>query len=769
MKLRSLFVRCFATFSVALIFPIRSHAISGYTDLSWNMAVNAGDWTDAASWTGGTTTPTTSHAACFKGRGAYNISLSQNAQFGAFYAQSSGGALKIIFDLGSTYTFKGRNYDWANQFIVFGTSGTDIEFTSGKVSGFSCVNLGSCNNGPTVGTYKNNRFALSGSSTTFTCIGGKERTLIGAQGSNNIFEVLDGAKYYAGSGTIIGESIGNAATKNILRVSGAGSYYRTYAGHNTSSYNWLPKYGTENAVIIEDGGYFYSNSDSSGAANSIYIASDAGAVDNSFIVRGEGSRANLKSNVYHGYAGSDNLLAVTNGARMEVKYEFSVGASSTAKRNTALIADGGGLCSAYHIVVGDSAASSNALVVTGAGSYLTNTTYDITVGNNADYNTLRVADGAHLYVKRHFCVGGPANMKTLSAASTSTSARSTGNRAIFEGKGTSAYIHNNDTTCGYTDIGWAGTNNLFVVRDGASVTNQGAVRIGWYSDLATGNGAIVSNATLRILGGGLNVNSYGRNNFFSVMDGGKAVVNGDIFVGSASSGTTAASNGCLTVSGEGSLLTYASGSWRMYVGQYGDGNVVEIKDGASAVLNGQMYIGSSTASRPTTGNTLRLFNASLANAQTTVPLNIYKNSVLSFGGSGSSLDVACVRLHAGSELKFVFDEDGIAPLAARNPLQILDASFNPTVSKITVDATAFAAAGKRGRFNLIKTASGGSCETADGVKLSSQSAETIAAANKALMSRIVCIPAHVRVTAVNLEKSVIEVTVPRTGFSIILK
>ena len=601
MKLRSLFVRCFATFSVALIFPIRSHAISGYTDLSWNMAVNAGDWTDAASWTGGTTTPTTSHAACFKGRGAYNISLSQNAQFGAFYAQSSGGALKIIFDLGSTYTFKGRNYDWANQFIVFGTSGTDIEFTSGKVSGFSCVNLGSCNNGPTVGTYKNNRFALSGSSTTFTCIGGKERTLIGAQGSNNIFEVLDGAKYYAGSGTIIGESIGNAATKNILRVSGAGSYYRTYAGHNTSSYNWLPKYGTENAVIIEDGGYFYSNSDSSGAANSIYIASDAGAVDNAFIVRGEGSRANLKSNVYHGYAGSDNLLAVTNGARMEVKYEFSVGASSTAKRNTALIADGGGLCSAYHIVVGDSAASSNALVVTGAGSYLTNTTYDITVGNNADYNTLRVADGAHLYVKRHFCVGGPANMKTLSAASTSTSARSTGNRAIFEGKGTSAYIHNNDTTCGYTDIGWAGTNNLFVVRDGASVTNQGAVRIGWYSDLATGNGAIVSNATLRILGGGLNVNSYGRNNFFSVMDGGKAVVNGDIFVGSASSGTTAASNGCLTVSGEGSLLTYASGSWRMYVGQYGDGNVVEIKDGASAVLNGQMYIGSSTASRPTTG------------------------------------------------------------------------------------------------------------------------------------------------------------------------
>ena len=34
MKLRSLFVRCFALFSVALIFPIRSHAISGYTDLS---------------------------------------------------------------------------------------------------------------------------------------------------------------------------------------------------------------------------------------------------------------------------------------------------------------------------------------------------------------------------------------------------------------------------------------------------------------------------------------------------------------------------------------------------------------------------------------------------------------------------------------------------------------------------------------------------------------------------------------------------------------
>ena len=734
------------------------------------MAVNAGDWMDAASWSGGTTTPTTGHAACFKGRGTYNISLSQNAQFGAFWAQSSGGALKIVFDLGATYTFKGRGTSWNHQFIVFGTSGTDIEFTSGKVSGFSCVSLGSSNNGPAIGAYNSNRFALSGSSTTFTCIGGKERTQIGAKGENNVFEVLNGAQYYAGSATIIGES-GNAATKNILRVSGRGSSYRTYQSHNADNYKtWLPRYGTKNAVIIEDGGYFYSSSDSSGAANSIYIASDAGAVDNAFIVRGEGSRANLMSSVYHGYAGSDNLLAVTNGARMEVKYEFSVGATSTAKRNTALIADGGGLCSAYHIVVGDSAASSNALVVTGAGSYLTNTTYDVTVGNNADYNTLRVADGAHLYVKRHFCVGGPANMKTSSAASTSTSARSTGNRAIFEGKGTGAYIHNDDNTSGYTDIGWAGTNNLFVVRDGASVTNQGAVRIGWYSDLATGNGAVVSNASLHIRRDGLKINAFGRNNFFRVLDGGTVVVNGDFFLGSGSSGTAAASNGCLTVSGAGSLLTSASGSsGQIHVGQYGNGNVFEIVDGASAVLNGQMYIGSSTASRPTTGNTLRLFNASLANAQTTVPLNIYKNSVLSFGGSGSSLDVACVRLHAGSELAFVFDEDGIAPLAARYPLQILDASFNPTVSKITVDATAFAAAGKRGRFNLIKTASGGSCETADGVKLSSQSAETIAAANKALMSRIVCIPAHVRVTAVNLEKSVIEVTVPRTGFSIIVK
>ena len=738
------------TGGVCCLLSLNAFAISNFKDVDWNYQVTSGDFALGTSWNGGAV-PTSSQSAKFKTNGEYDITLSGNKQVAALWAQSSNGVLKIRFDLGA-YTLSGGGSNWANQFVIFGTSGTDMEVTSGKIDKFSNVRVGAVDNGLNTVTANNNRFAISGAGTTFTCLGGKEITSIGSKGANNKIEVLDGAKYYAGSGTIIGENA-DTANLNMLRVSGVGSSYRTYPGHNTSSYNWLPKNGTHNKVIIENGGLFYNSGDEGTAARRIFTASESNAANNEFIVRGNGSLVDLNTDFLHGYKGSDNLLAVTNSARMNVKYKFFVGCASTAKRNKVLIGDGSIFSNHNHVVIGD-ASTSNEVTVTGAGSIFKNTNWDITVGNNASYNVLRVADGAYLYGNRHFTVGGPSNMKDQGTASTTTTALSTGNMAIFEGNGTGAYLNNN-----YTDIGWAGTNNLFIVRDGASVTNRSSIRIGYLGGESYQNGVIVSNASL-IAKDGVYVNNHGSKNYFIAQDGAKVSVDGTFCVGV----NAAASDGKVVVSGEGTTMNIKQS---FNVGRTGgNNNTFEVKDGASVVVNDQMYIGRSS----TSGSALKIFNGSFSEGNSAyIMLNLYQNTKFSFGGSSANISVDAICAHGNNDFEFVFDENGVAPLEVREDFKILDDNFIPTIASITVDARAFVKADKFGSFNIMEDIRDRSVKTVSGTELSKQSADVIAAANEALRSRITCIPDNVEVTRVDLAKSLIEVRVKNIGLSIIIR
>ena len=745
-------------------------AISSLTDIYWASATTRGDWTSTTSWTGGAV-PTSSSTAFFKGSGTYDVTLGADKTVGAVCVQANGAALKVNMDF-SPYTLTGTGGSgWNRQFIVFGPNsasasyGADVEIASGKATAFACVNVGAYNNGPTAGAYGRNRFAVSGQGTTFTCTAGKQATEIGNRGHYNKFEVLDGASFTAGSGTIIG--LGGAANYNVLRVAGSGSQYKVYNAHNTSSYTRLPHKGSYNSIIVEDGAKFLSSQDNSGDSYAVFTAYDESAKNNEFVVRGAGSRLHLTASMYIGHSGSDNALYVTNGASGYVKHWFAVGYASTAKRNKAVIADGSVFTNEHHIVVGNASAAYNELLVTGTGSALHERKYDITIGNNADYNTLRVSDGAYLYAYRHFCVGGPSDMMSKSGESTATSARSTGNAAIFEGAGTGAYIYNYDqSSSGYTDVGWFGTNNVFIVRDGAAVTNRFKMRIGWGSDLAHGNGAVVSNATLDITAGGLDVNAYGDGNYFKVMDGGKVAVNGDIKLGAISAN---ACGGLISVSGEGAALSpYGGSSASLIVGSAGYSNMVEVVDGGTITANGQMYVGANGGTQY--GNTLKVVNGTFQNRNSAnCVLNLYARSRLVFGGASGVVDVYAIKAHGDNVVEFVFDEDGIAALSPRGAFQIFDSGFNPTVSEIRIDASRFTAQKKRGTFTLMDTGSR-SAETTDGVKLGTQGAAVLAAANEAVRALVACDDPNVKVKDVDMAKGLITVHVGRgDGFVLFIR
>lgn len=744
-------------------------AISGLTDIYWASAITSGDWTNTTSWTGGAV-PTSSGTAFFKGAGTYDVTLGANKTVGAVCVQANGGALKVNMDF-SPYILTGTGGSgWNRQFIVFGPNsasasyGADVEIVSGKAMAFACVNVGAYNNGPTAGAYGRNRFAVSGQGTTFTCTAGKQATEIGNKGHYNKFEVLDGASFTAGSGTIIG--LGGAANYNVLLVAGSGSQYKAYVAHNASSYTRLPHQGSYNSVIVEDGAKFLNNADNSGDSYAVFTAYNSSAANNEFVVRGSGSRLQLTANMHIGHAGSDNALYVTNGASGYVKHRFAVGYTSTARRNKAVIADGSVFTNENHIVVGNSAAAYNELVVTGAGSALRETTYDITIGNNADYNTLRVSDGAYLYAHRHFCVGAPSDM--ANGQSSATTARSTGNNAIFEGAGTGAYIYNymQSSSYPYTDVGWFGTNNMFIVRDGASVTNRSDFRVGTGGDLAHANGAIVSNATLDITSGQLIVNEYGDGNYFKVLGGGRVAVGNNVKIGTASAN---AHNGLILVSGTDSTLSpYGNSSASLTIGSAGASNVLEIADGGRFVANGQMYLGAANGTKA--GNTLRVVNGTFENRNAAnVALNLYGQSRLVFGGSRGVVDVYAIKAHGDNALEFVFDEDGIATLSPRAVFQIFDSNFSPTVSEIRIDASRFTAAGRTGTFTIMSTGSR-SAETTDGVKLSVQSAAVRDAANAAVAALVKCDAPNVKVKSVDMANGTITVRISRgDGFILLIR
>ena len=746
-----------------------SFAISGLTDIYWLSSITSGEWTNTTSWTGGAV-PTSSSTAFFKGSGMYDVTLGASKTVGAVCVQANGGALKVNMDF-SPYTLTGTGGSgWNRQFIVFGPAnasasyGADVEIVSGKATAFACVNVGAYNNGPTAGEYGRNRFAVSGQGTTFTCTDGKQATEIGYKGNYNAFEVLGGASFKAGSGTIIGN--GGAANYNVLRVSGAGSQFATHVAHNNSSYTMLPKNGSHNSVIVEDGGRFQSSSDNAGDSYAVFTAYAAASSYNEFVVRGAGSRLHLTTSMYVARAGTDNALYVTNGASAYVKHKFVLGNTSTAKRNKVVVADGGAFTNANHMVIGNSAASDNEFVVSGTGSELRETTYDITIGNNADYNTLRVSDGAYLYAHRHFCVGAPSDM--ANGQSSATTARSTGNSAIFEGAGTGAYIYNytQSSSYPYTDVGWFGTNNMFIVRDGASVTNRSDFRVGTGGDLAHANGAIVSNATLDITSGQLIVNEYGDGNYFKVLGGGRVAVGNNVKIGTSSAN---AHNGLILVSGTDSTLSpYGNSSASLTIGSAGASNVLEIADGGRFVANGQMYLGAANGTKA--GNTLRVVNGTFENRNAAnVALNLYGQSRLVFGGSRGVVDVYAIKAHGDNALEFVFDEDGIATLSPRAVFQIFDSNFSPTVSEIRIDASRFTAAGRTGTFTIMSTGSR-SAETTDGVKLSVQSAAVRDAANAAVAALVKCDAPNVKVKSVDMANGTITVRISRgDGFILLIR
>ena len=456
-------------FAVAV--AVASAAYGGEINWTGNAADNVIN--TSGNWKGGTA-PGQTDAARFDGCGT--LALTANDDFLAGYGIFQYCDLTLALGSHAWYgNAPTTQYGYRFQLRNAGK----VTLTSGVISNMTHLGVGFGN------TYYNTKFTITGSTSKW--YGYADDLRIGDSGTNNVVEVLDGAYFRAGRSVRMGFSSAGASN-NLLRVSGAGTYFDARPDGNGSM---LPNYGCHNDVIIENGATFVSS-----GAGTTDIGLQTSAHDNSFTVR-NGASVTLKRTTIGGVT---NTMTVSN-ASLKTQ-EFIVGVDASAVGNRLQVEDGAQVTVSHHLRIGYNGARSNVVEIVGAGTAYTNNTYETTVGAAAHCNILRVADGASFaQTVRGFYIGGGLNTDGDKTAT------SEGNLALFEGEGTTAYVKGTPEKplC----VGYSGTNNTMIVRDGAAFSTGCATYIGNQPTAASNTLEIAGEGTRFASGGNMLFNAVG--------------------------------------------------------------------------------------------------------------------------------------------------------------------------------------------------------------------------------------------------------------------
>lgn len=349
--------------------------------------------------------------------------------------------------------------------------------------------------------------------------------------------------------------------------------------------------------------------------NSFLVANGTATLSNSVLLTGAGSELNA-GRISVGQSASGNSMLVTNGARLRIDFTNAatdgvmVGSSGAASNNILTVAgpgttweqtatnrtvnigdngdnnqlvirDGAVASIGGNILVGRvNTASSNSMLVTGAGTILTNRS--ILLGGG-DAQSLVISDGAQVVST---ATGSSAINPSFSLAATFG--------ALSPGQQHTALITDPGTVYtmrGGANIGLNGAASM-VVSNGASVllTGSGAPVI-------VGSGATANGSSLLVTGAGTtwtnNANQWGigsgaNTNSSMVVNAGAVVSGGNGAEIGVSSNSTAAS---LTIDGATFNLT----NQVMRAGYLGSQNLLVVTNGGVLNLSNLLYVGQGTS------------------------------------------------------------------------------------------------------------------------------------------------------------------------------
>lgn len=296
------------------------------------------------------------------------------------------------------------------------------------------------------------------------------------------------------------------SSNNLALVTGAGSLWS-----NQSDLH-IGKLDKGNQVVVSNGGWVVNSNGYVGGL----VSTDVAASNNAVTVTGPGSTWSNRADLIVGLAGGGNRLVVSNGATVYVDHNSAVGYLSSARSNSVIVTDPGtrwvagemwysvGSNSPFNqLVVSNGAVvatrisgtleigaqeggSNNLVVVTGAGSLLTNSS--LFVGTRSDANRLVITNGGQVQSSQAYV--GFDGLR---------------NEAVVAGSGSLWNIKQE------LDVGFLGVHeSRLVVSNGGTVASGGSIFVGRVATSPGRNRVIVDGGTLRVTNalatGILNVN-----------------------------------------------------------------------------------------------------------------------------------------------------------------------------------------------------------------------------------------------------------------------
>jgi T5SS/PEP-CTERM-associated repeat protein len=429
--------------------------------------------------------------------------------------------------------------------------------------------------------------------------------------SNNIVTVTGTNSAWTNTGNLY---VGYAGSSNSLVISNRGSVINSigYIGYDSNSSNnivtltgtnsaWtnrsdlvVGEFGSGNSLVISDGG---------SVMNEYGVIGDYGTSSNNIVtVAGTGSAWTNTANLFVGYQGSGNSLAISNEASV---------------------------LNGYGYIGYDSTGSNNSVTVTGAGSTWTNLD-NLFVGYRGSGNSLMVSNGASV-LNGYGYIGY----------------ESTGSHNIVTVTGTGSTWTNLDNLF----VGYRGSGNSLMVSNGASVLN-GYGYIGYTSNSSNNSVVVTGTNSTWTNTGSLSVGYFGSGNTLTVANGGSVSAasltiasqtdsSGTLNIGSLGGSDAAGSIGTTSITfgaGTGTLNFNQSDTLTLsqaISGDTGTNFVSQLGSGTTVLTGDNTYTGTTTI---------------LAGTLQAGRTNALGSSDLSLGGGGSTgrLSLATTNLAVGA-------------------------------------------------------------------------------------------------------------------------
>lgn len=443
---------------------------------------------------------------------------------------------------------------WSNANMYLGDSGganTLVISNAGRIASSQGVSIANTT------TSSSNRVLVAGTNSVWNCgyifslgVTGSVNSLVISNGGQviSLYGVMGVDLTSSGNRTVItgagsvwsnvqGSVIGHSGSDNQLTINKGAQLYSYSATIGLSGFS------SNNSILVSDNGSLWDDSPvtseihfgADGSGNSL-IVSNGGQVlgyyayfgtgstssNNSALVTGPGSGFSVNCYIYTGYQGHDNMFTAANGATVADKFCY----------------------------IGYTAGSShNSVLITGTNTSWQNS-YSVMDGFDGAGGNLTVSNGASLRATEHGVLG-------YSSFSHDNRAQVTSSGSVW------------NCTLNMT-VGYDGQANRLVIDNGGRVIND-------YGFLGTDPGSNSNN--VMVVGAGsvwtnthdVNVGYSGAANSLVISNGGQVIAqNGWLAV------DTNSCNNRVVVAGAGSVWSNATG---MFVGYFGPGNSLEIRDG----------------------------------------------------------------------------------------------------------------------------------------------------------------------------------------------